>query len=69
VALLPSAFVRPRVADRPGLALVRVVDGPHQGGYLVWSRFDPGPATRALLDVMGIRPKVLRGMDAHPDLN
>ncbi|WP_345576431.1 LysR family transcriptional regulator [Streptomyces prasinosporus] len=55
VALLPSAFVRPRADGDPGLALVPVVDGPHRVECLVWSRFNPGPATRAMLDVLGVR--------------
>lgn len=56
VALLPSAFIRPLAADDPELALVPVVDGPHRIEYLAWSRFNPSPATRALLDVLGVRP-------------
>ncbi|NGO68811.1 LysR substrate-binding domain-containing protein [Streptomyces boncukensis] len=55
VALLPAAFVRPLVAEDPGLALVPVVDGPRRDELLVWSRFNPTPATRALLDVLGVR--------------
>ncbi|WP_225826001.1 LysR family transcriptional regulator [Streptomyces naphthomycinicus] len=55
VALLPSAFVGPLVAGDPGLALVPVVDGPHRVEYLAWSRFNPSPATRAVLDVLGVR--------------
>ncbi|MEV0503019.1 LysR substrate-binding domain-containing protein, partial [Streptomyces spectabilis] len=55
VALLPSAFIGPRVAADPELALVPVVDGPRRVEYLVWSRFNPSPATRALLDVLGVR--------------
>ncbi len=54
IALLPSAFIRPLVADDPGLALVPVVDGPRRIEYLAWSRFNPSPATRALLDVLGV---------------
>ncbi|MYR40892.1 LysR family transcriptional regulator [Streptomyces sp. SID5910] len=54
VALLPSAFIRPRAADDPQLALVPVVDGPHRIEYLVWNRFNPSPATRAMLGVLGI---------------
>src|SRR5262249_21603594 len=38
IALLPSAFIRPRAADDPELALVPVVDAPHRTEYLVWSR-------------------------------
>ncbi|MCB5169689.1 LysR family transcriptional regulator [Streptomyces bambusae] len=69
VALLPSAFVRPQIADDPELALVRVVDGPHRVEYLAWSRFNPSPATRALLDVMGVRPSAGRDAEARPDRN
>ncbi|GHI05815.1 LysR family transcriptional regulator [Streptomyces cellostaticus] len=54
IALLPSAFIRPLAADDPGLALVPVVDGPHRIEYLAWSRFNPSPATRAMLDVLGV---------------
>lgn len=56
VALLPSAFIRPLAADDPGLALVPVADGPHRVEYLAWSRFNPSPATRAMLGVLGVRP-------------
>ncbi|MFE9996571.1 LysR family transcriptional regulator [Streptomyces avermitilis] len=56
IALLPSAFIRPLAADDPQLALVPVVDGPHRIEYLAWSRFNPSPATRAMLDVLGVRP-------------
>ncbi|GDY64879.1 LysR family transcriptional regulator [Streptomyces avermitilis] len=56
IALLPSAFIRPLAADDPELALVPVVDGPHRIEYLAWSRFNPSPATRAMLDVLGVRP-------------
>ncbi|AZQ40617.1 LysR family transcriptional regulator [Streptomyces cyaneochromogenes] len=55
VALLPSAYIRPLAADDPGLALVPVVDGPRRVEYLAWSRFNPSPATRAMLDVLGVR--------------
>ncbi len=54
VALLPSAYIRPLAADDPRLALVPVVDGPHRVEYLAWSRFNPSPATRAMLDVLGV---------------
>ncbi len=57
IALLPSAFIRPLAAEDPGLALVPVVDGPHRVEYLAWSRFNPSPATRAMLDVLGVRPR------------
>ncbi|MEU8975995.1 LysR family transcriptional regulator [Streptomyces monashensis] len=56
VALLPSAFIRPLAAADPELALVPVVDGPHRLEYLVWSPFNPSPATRAMLSVLGVRP-------------
>jgi DNA-binding transcriptional LysR family regulator len=55
VALLPSAFIRPLAADDPGLALVPVRDGPRRTEHLAWSRFNPTPATRAMLDVLGVR--------------
>ncbi|MFJ9619267.1 LysR family transcriptional regulator [Streptomyces noursei] len=57
IALLPSAFIRPPAADDPELALVQVIDGPHRVEYLAWNRFNPSPATRALLDVLGVRPR------------
>ena len=56
VALLPSAFIRPRAADDAELALVPVVGGPRRIEYLVWSRFNPSPATRAMLDVLEVGP-------------
>ncbi|MFF0789805.1 LysR family transcriptional regulator [Streptomyces spiralis] len=56
VALLPSAFIRPLAADDRRLALVPVTDGPHRAEYLAWSRFNPSPATRAMLDVLGVGP-------------
>ncbi|MFE5218694.1 MULTISPECIES: LysR family transcriptional regulator [unclassified Streptomyces] len=55
VALLPSAYIGPLAAENPALALVPVADGPHRVEYLAWSRFNPGPATRAMLDVLGVR--------------
>ncbi|MFF9109832.1 MULTISPECIES: LysR family transcriptional regulator [unclassified Streptomyces] len=54
VALLPSAFIRPLAAADPGLVLVPVTDGPRRVEYLAWSRFNPSPATRAMLDVLGV---------------
>lgn len=54
VALLPSAFIRPLAAHDTGLALVPVADGPRRVEYLAWSRFPPSPATRAMLDVLGV---------------
>ncbi|QGV77042.1 LysR family transcriptional regulator [Streptomyces ficellus] len=54
VALLPSAFIRPLAADDPALVLVPVTDGPRRVEYLAWSRFNPTPATRAMLDVLGV---------------
>ncbi|MFE3097780.1 LysR family transcriptional regulator [Streptomyces sp. NPDC059248] len=55
VALLPSAFVRPLADDDPALALVPVLDGPRRVESLVWNEFNPSPATRALLDTLGVR--------------
>jgi DNA-binding transcriptional LysR family regulator len=55
VALMPSAFIRPVAAADPALAVVPVVDGPGRVEHLVWSRFNPSPATRALLDVLGVK--------------
>ncbi len=55
VAVLPSAFVRLLAADHPEVALVPVSDGPRRVEYLAWSRFNPSPATRAMLDVLGVR--------------
>ncbi len=57
IALLPSAFIRPLAAADPSLALVPVVDGPHRIEYLTWSRFNPSPATRAMLHVLGVVPQ------------
>lgn len=57
VALLPSAFIRPAAAGDPALALVPVVDGPRRVEYLAWSRFNPSPATRAMLHVLGAGPR------------
>ncbi|MGW7527826.1 LysR substrate-binding domain-containing protein [Streptomyces sp. NPDC054783] len=54
IALLPSAFIRPLADDDPGLVLVPVVDGPRRLEYLAWSRFNPSPATRAMLEVLGV---------------
>ncbi|MEU9227974.1 LysR family transcriptional regulator [Streptomyces massasporeus] len=54
IALLPSAFIRPRADDDPGLRLIPVADGPRRTEYLVWNRFNPSPATRAMLDVLGV---------------
>ncbi|GGS90402.1 LysR family transcriptional regulator [Streptomyces violaceus] len=55
IALMPSAFVRPLAANDPELALVPVVDGPRRAEYLAWSRFNPSPATQAMLGVLGVR--------------
>ncbi|GAA2498905.1 hypothetical protein GCM10010276_45590 [Streptomyces longisporus] len=54
IALLPSALVRPRAADDPGPALVPVADGPRRTEYLVGNRFNPSPATRAMLGILGV---------------
>ncbi|MGW1909923.1 LysR family transcriptional regulator [Streptomyces sp. NPDC002076] len=55
IALLPSAFIRPLADGDSRLALVPVIDGPRRLEYLAWSRFNPSPATRAMLDVLGVR--------------
>jgi DNA-binding transcriptional LysR family regulator len=55
IALMPSAFIRPLAADDPELALIPVVDGPGRVEYLAWSRFNPSPATRAMLGVLGVK--------------
>ncbi|MEU4467528.1 LysR family transcriptional regulator [Streptomyces sp. NPDC024017] len=55
IALMPSAFIRPMAARAPELALVPVVDGPRRIECLAWSRFNPTPATRAMLGVLGVR--------------
>jgi DNA-binding transcriptional LysR family regulator len=55
IALMPSAFIGPLAADDPELALVPVVDGPRRVEYLAWSRFNPSPATMAMLGVLGVR--------------
>jgi DNA-binding transcriptional LysR family regulator len=55
IALMPSAFIRPVAARAPELALVPVVDGPRRIECLAWSRFNPTPATRAMLGVLGVR--------------
>ncbi|WP_405733383.1 LysR family transcriptional regulator [Streptomyces sp. NBC_00028] len=54
VALLPSAFIAPLATADPALALVPVSDGPRRIEYLVWSRFNPSPAARAMLKVLGV---------------
>ncbi|GEC02439.1 LysR family transcriptional regulator [Streptomyces spinoverrucosus] len=61
IALMPSAYIRPLAADSPELALVPVVDGPRRVEYLAWSRFNPSPATRAMLDVLGVRTPAQHG--------
>ncbi|WAP60229.1 LysR substrate-binding domain-containing protein [Streptomyces sp. S465] len=54
IALMPSAFLRPLAADDPELVLIPVADGPRRVEYLAWSRFNPSPATRAMLGVLGV---------------
>jgi DNA-binding transcriptional LysR family regulator len=66
IALPPSAFIRPLATDDPELALVPVVDGPRRIEYLACSRFNPGPATRAMLDVLGVGRSSL---DAGTDIS
>ncbi|MFI9611903.1 LysR family transcriptional regulator [Streptomyces sp. NPDC052023] len=60
VALMPSAFIGPVAAADPELALVPVTDGPRRVECLAWSRFNPSPATRAVLDVLGVRTPARR---------
>ncbi|MFF8394896.1 LysR family transcriptional regulator [Streptomyces sp. NPDC016172] len=55
IALMPSAFIRSVASRAPELALVPVVDGPRRIECLAWSRFNPTPATRAMLGVLGVR--------------
>jgi len=55
VALLPSAFITPLAEADPALSLIPVSDGPSRIEYLIWSRFNPSPATRAMLKVLGVR--------------
>lgn len=50
IALLPAAFVG---TGRPDVATVPISDGPRRVEYLVWSKFNPSPAVRAFLDVIG----------------
>ena len=45
IALLPSAVT----GDTPGLATIPVINGPRRVEYLIWSRFNPSPATQAFL--------------------
>lgn len=45
IALLPSAVT----GESPGLATVPVINGPRRIEYLVWSEFNPTPATAAFL--------------------
>ncbi|MBY8881503.1 LysR family transcriptional regulator [Actinacidiphila acidipaludis] len=56
VALMPSAYVGPMAAGDPDLVLIPVDDGPRRVEYLAWSRFNPTPATLAMLQVLGVKP-------------
>lgn len=49
IALLPSSYD----LQRPGLARVAVADGPRRAEYLAWSAFNPSPAARAFVDLVG----------------
>ncbi|MEV3991399.1 LysR family transcriptional regulator [Streptomyces sp. NPDC049837] len=66
IALLPSAFIGPLAADDPALSLVPVADGPRRIEYLAWSRFNPSPAARALLTVLGVKAPSTRGNLSGP---
>jgi DNA-binding transcriptional LysR family regulator len=60
IALLPSAF-----APAPaGLVTIPVSDGPSRIEYLVWSDFNPTPATGAFLDVLGLGDVLAAGPSA-----
>ncbi|OQS14261.1 LysR family transcriptional regulator [Nocardia donostiensis] len=48
IALLPSAVA----SGLPGLATIAVTDGPGRIEWLVWSTFNPSPATKAFLDTV-----------------
>lgn len=48
ISLLPSTVAR----DLPGLVALDVPGGPSRVEYLVWSDFNPSPATSAFLDVL-----------------
>lgn len=52
VALLPSTFA-PRL---PGLATVRIADGPSREERLIWPRTRPSPAAAAFLHSLGVTP-------------
>jgi DNA-binding transcriptional LysR family regulator len=52
VGLLPSAFA----PDGDGILTRPVVDGPGRVELLVWSDFNPSPATTAFLDVLEAEP-------------
>ncbi|SFP90462.1 DNA-binding transcriptional regulator, LysR family [Actinomadura madurae] len=45
IALLPSAVA----GDHPGLTTIQVTNGPRRVEYLIWSEFNPSPATHAFL--------------------
>src|SRR5699024_10968997 len=49
VVLLPSRYALP-VGD---LVSVPIADGPTRAEYLAWSDFNPSPAARAFLDIVG----------------
>jgi DNA-binding transcriptional LysR family regulator len=48
IALLPSAVT----GDSPGLATIPVTNGPRRVEYLIWSEFNPTPATAAFLKAL-----------------
>lgn len=49
VALLPAGVV----PQGSGLVTIPVTDGPERVEYLAWSGFNPSPAARAFLEVLG----------------
>jgi DNA-binding transcriptional LysR family regulator len=50
IGMLPAAFV-PALPDLP---IVRLRDAPARVEHLIWSRFQPSPATVAFLSALGI---------------
>ena len=50
IGMLPAAFV----SGLPDLSIVRLRDAPAGKEHLIWSRFQPSPATAAFLSALGI---------------
>ncbi|MEG9226302.1 LysR family transcriptional regulator [Aeromicrobium sp. Sec7.5] len=49
ITLLPARAM----TTTTGIVVIPVVDGPLRTEYLAWSDFNPGPAARAFLEVLG----------------